>query len=111
MADIAAGDVAYAEVSGSAAAMAGAGSTGRQRLFNLTFGDGALTTPAAGIPLVRASLACPTVVERLRVLGNTANENSWGWNGSQTSPTLVPQGTSADTTPDAETVLVEVEGY
>lgn len=111
MADIAAGDVTYAEVAGSARSICGAGSTGRQRVYNLTFGNGTDTIAAAGIPLVKASLGCPTVVERLRVLGNTANENSWGWNGSQTSPTLVPQGTSADTTPDAETVIVEVEGY
>ena len=110
MADIAAGDVAYSEVAGSAKRYIGRVG-GTCRLVNLTFGDGSLTTGASGIPLVKASLGCPTVVTRLRVLGNTANENSWGWNGSGTAPALVPQGTSADTTPDAETVIVEVEGY
>lgn len=111
MADIAAGDVTYAEVAGSAHAVSGARSTGRQRLVNLTFGDGSLTTGSSGIPLVKASLGCPTFVKRLRVLGNTKDENTWQWNGSETSPALIPVGTSADSTPDAETVLVEVEGY
>lgn len=110
MADLVAADVSYAEVAGSAKRYTGR-SGGTCRLYNLTFGDGALTTPAGGVPLVKESLGCPTVVTRLRVLGNTANENSWGWNGSDTAPTLVPLGTAADSTPDAETVLVEAEGY
>lgn len=111
MADIAAGDVTYAEVSGSAHAVSGARSTGRQRLINATFGTGALTIAVTGVPLVKASLGCPTAVKRLRVLGNTHDENVWQWNGSETAPTLLPMGTSADTTPDAETVLIEVEGF
>lgn len=110
MPDIVAADVTYAQVAASDKRYTGRNG-GTCRLVNLTFGDGSLTTGASGIPLVPASLGCPTVVTRLRVLGNTANENSWGWNGSGTAPALLPQGTSADTTPDAETVIVEVEGY
>ena len=42
-----------------------------RNFFNvsLAFGDGALTYPAGGIPLSKANLGCPNVIESLRVYG------------------------------------------
>ena len=37
-------------------------------MVRLSFGDGALTVPANGIPLDKGKLGCPTVVERLYIV-------------------------------------------
>ena len=39
-------------------------------LFNVTlaFGDGALTYPAGGIPITKAKLGCPTIIESLHIV-------------------------------------------
>lgn len=70
MADIAAADVTYAEVAGSAkhdAAMR------RSAVFTVTFGDGALTYPTGGIPLTKGKLGCPVNIDELIVMDKAAS--------------------------------------
>ena len=67
MADIAASDVTYTKVEGS-----GAGSPSDPRskqVTAVTFGDGSLEYPSGGIPLTKAELGCPTVIESCLVMG------------------------------------------
>ena len=63
MADLAAGDVTYAMIK-----QAKLGDSRNINLVRLSFGDGALTVPANGIPLDKGKLGCPTVVESLKVV-------------------------------------------
>lgn len=37
---------------------------------SLTFGDGAKTLPAAGLPIAKGKLGCPTIIESLVVVDN-----------------------------------------
>lgn len=63
MADIAAGDVTYTVKNLRRLA--------NSRVHNriqLAFGDGALTYPANGIPLTKAKLGCPNVIESLVIV-------------------------------------------
>jgi len=126
MADILATDVTYTEV-GVAKRVHPKGGTIRQ--FDVAFGDAALTYEQdTGIPLTKAKLGCPTVVERLEVIGRTktavGTNYVWEWNKSQTSPALVgfevrtgqagPEGLSEiadDLAIAAQTIRVEVQGY
>lgn len=120
-------DVTHTEVAGSAQSVCPKG--GRSRQADLTFGNGVITyTIAAGVPLDKAKLGCPTVLLRLDVLGRTetaAGTNYvWEWNKSQTAPALTgfevrtgqagPEGLTeiADTTAIvAQNIRVVVEGY
>lgn len=63
MADLAAGDVTYTLL--NQRRMADSRNLNRVRL---AFGDGALLYPAAGIPLSKGNLGCPTVIESLVVV-------------------------------------------
>lgn len=63
MADIAAGDVTYTLL--NQRKMSDSRNMNRVRL---AFGDAALTVPAAGIPLTKGKLGCPTVIESLIVV-------------------------------------------
>lgn len=63
MADIAVGDVTYALV--NQRKMSDSRNLNRVRL---SFGDGALTYPAAGIPISKGKLGCPTVIESMIVV-------------------------------------------
>jgi hypothetical protein len=110
MADFVAGDVTYVEFPNKARAIEGPRSSGRQKVFTVTFGDGAKTIGTSGIPLVKEKLGCSTVVKRLRVLddGNAvAADGVYWWNANETSPALFGE-TSA---PAAVTLTLEVEGY
>lgn len=96
-----------------------------RRRVKLAFGDGALTYPAAGIPLTLGNLGCTRVLQSMNVMGRTvaaANENAvYEWNGSQTAPKLLALEaqtagqplTDVDTSyaPAAQVVWVEVEGW
>jgi hypothetical protein len=67
MADIAAGDVTYTIKSQSR------DSRGKkQNIVELTFGDGALTYPADGIPLTKANMGCPSSVDAFLQFASTA---------------------------------------
>lgn len=63
MADIAAGDVTYSLVNKRI------GLRGRRcNRVALSFGDGALTVPANGIPITKGKLGCPNDVESMVVV-------------------------------------------
>lgn len=63
MADIASGNVTYAAL--KERRMANSQSS---NLVRLSFGDGALTVPANGIPLLKGKMGCPTTIESLKVV-------------------------------------------
>ena len=66
MSDLAASDVAYTEVAGSA--KASPADPRRSGIFTLVFGDGALTYPAGGIPLTGGKLGCPSNIDELYIV-------------------------------------------
>lgn len=95
----------------------------REFVFSLTFGDGALTYPANGVPLLKGSLGCPTVILDLEMV-DPASSNGFvykydlvnnkiriyqGDNDGVADGPLVELGTGA--TPAAATVIVKVRGY
>ena len=63
MADIAAGDVTYTVIN----QRIGMGSR-KMNTIRLAFGDGALTYPAAGIPLSKGKMGCPVNIESMVVV-------------------------------------------
>lgn len=63
MADLAAGDVTYVIL--NARRTADSRSHNRVRL---SFGDGALTVPANGIPLSKGKMGCPTIIESMVIV-------------------------------------------
>lgn len=62
MADLAAGDVTYTIQN-----MRTLGNSRKSVRASLAFGDGALTVPANGIPISKAKLGCPNVIESMIV--------------------------------------------
>lgn len=65
MADIAAGDVTYVLQSEQRV------NSYYNAVFKLTFGNGALTYPALGIPLTAGKLGCPVVIKSLKIFDNS----------------------------------------
>lgn len=63
MADIAAGDVTYTMK--NQRKMSDSRNLNR---FLLSFGDGALTYPAGGIPITKGKLGCPSIIESLVIV-------------------------------------------
>ena len=75
MADLAASDVTYTVVHQRI------GENGRKNnVIKLTFGDSSLTYPAAGVPLTKAKLGCPNVVEALNVFSKGTSGYEWSYN-------------------------------
>lgn len=72
MADIAASDVTYTQNSAAQIVVQGR----RNNVMTISFGNGSLTYPSGGIPLTKASLGCPTVVERF-LFQNMANGDGY----------------------------------
>lgn len=66
MAQIAAGNVSYTYVEGTAKADPGSPTT--QRVMVVQFGDGSLTYTNGGIPLDKGKLGCPTNLQSLIML-------------------------------------------
>jgi len=110
MADLAAGDVTYTQQPNlESKGNTGARSTGKQLLTKVTFGDGAKTVAATGVPLVPNKLGVASTVKRIRVIAETVNEaRKWVWNGSELSPALL---SDAVTAPASTVLTLEVEGY
>lgn len=53
---------------------------GRKQLnLTLAFGDGALTYPAGGVPISKAALGCPTVIESLVVYDKGTSGYAWSY--------------------------------
>lgn len=63
MADIAAANVTHAVVRQRKMS-----DSRNSNLVRLSFGDGALTVPAGGIPLSKAKMGCPVIIESLKVV-------------------------------------------
>jgi hypothetical protein len=63
MADLASGDVTYAVVKQRRMSNSQA-----SNLVRLSFGDGALTVPANGIPLSKGKMGCPSTIDSLKVV-------------------------------------------
>lgn len=63
MADIAVSDVTHALVT-----QRKAGDSRNMNRVRLSFGDGALTVPAGGIPLNKGKLGCPVIIESLKIV-------------------------------------------
>lgn len=63
MADIAAGDVSYSILNARKAS-----DSRNMNRVRLSFGDGALTVPANGIPLSKGKMGCPVVIESLKIV-------------------------------------------
>lgn len=66
MAQIAAGDVTYAVIEGTAQACPS--DPRMERSFTITFGDGSLTYTNGGIPLTKAKLGCPATIQQLHIM-------------------------------------------
>lgn len=112
MADLAATNVTYTLVN--------ARKKGDSRTHNrvrLAFGDGALTFPAAGIPLTKGKLGCPTTIESLIVV----DKGTSGFNFvcDQSAETLIAFQTDqvddpeevSTAAPAATTLEVEIIGW
>ena len=50
--------------------------------LKLSFGDGALTYPAGGIPLSKAKLGCPNIVESLVIYDKGTSGYSWSYDAA-----------------------------
>lgn len=70
MADIAAADVTYAVVNQHQQKVV---QGRRQGKFSVAFGDGALTYPTGGVPVTKAKLGCPNIIESFIMEGTGAN--------------------------------------
>ena len=68
MSNIAAGDVTY-----SIGTQRMTDDSRRVNTVTLTFGDGALTYPAGGIPITKAKLGLPNVVEAFKVMDKSTS--------------------------------------
>jgi|JI6StandDraft_1071083.scaffolds.fasta_scaffold195258_2 hypothetical protein len=69
MAAIASTDVAYAMLNKAVAE-----SSYREFNFTVSFGDGVLTYPAGGIPLVAGKLGCPSEIRSLELFSPAAGD-------------------------------------
>ena len=119
MAGIATTDVTYTQVGKAEVTDA----SYRKRVMTVAFGNGTLTYPAGGVPLVAGKLGCPNTI-RSCVLFSPASANGFvykydevnnkiriyqGDNTNVASAPLIELLTSA--TPAAATLYVEATGY
>ena len=118
MADIASGDVTYSQKSFSVA------NPKVSRVFSLVFGDGVLTYPAGGVPLVKGHLGCPNAIESFKFV-DMANANGYVYKYDYTNNKIkIYQGdnnnaadaplielVSGVAAPAAATLYVEVQGF
>ncbi len=125
MADIAASDVTYAKVEGSSK---GSPSDPRtSNIMSITFGNGALTYPSGGVPLTKAKLGCPAVIEDF-VFIDSANANGYvakynpvtekirlyqigALDGNAASAQALTELAAGSTAPAAMTLKARVVGY
>jgi hypothetical protein len=125
MADIAAANVTYTEDVSSR--QIECLKRKRSFVFTVAFGDGALTYPAGGVPLTKAKLGCPTVLDELVLLDPaSASGYVWKWDRTnnklrgyqQTDPAAagganIPlvELTAATTAPAAQSLKVKAVGW
>lgn len=119
MADIAASDVTYLLQEGTQ--KASPSDPRFSGVYTLSFGNGALTIAAGGIPLTRAKLGCPTRIDEF-VIMDAANANGFMYKYDASNNAIkVYQGDSdgvADgpgvavtAAPSATSVKVKVVGW
>lgn len=72
MAQIAASDVTYTMVSENASPSR----PETERIFNVAFGDGALTYTNGGIPITKAKLGCPATIRAFSIIGATGGQGN-----------------------------------
>lgn len=118
MADIAATDVTYALVSRDTEGK----KPFRKSVVDITFGDGALTYPAGGVPLTKGKLGLPNYVESLLQIGtangfvykyDSANEKLRIWQGDNDNAADAPliELVGGAATPAAATLRVLAVGW
>ncbi len=118
MADIAASDVTYTLI--KQREFHGV----KQHALSVVFGDGALTYPTGGVPLTKAKLGTPNVIESINIY-DPANANGFVYKYDATNEKVriyqgeYSAGADADlielaggvATPAAATLKVEVKGW
>lgn len=104
MPQIAAADVTYAAIEGSA--HASPSDPQMSRSYTITFGDGSLLYTSGGIPLTKAKLGCPAVINQLHIMdmAHTAGMVA-KWNQTANTIRLYQD---ANVTAGAAAALVEV---
>jgi len=78
MAQLAASNVTYSLVDGTR--IANACDPRFSAVFNVSFGDGTATYTSGGIPLTKAKLGCPAIVQELYVMSPGVNGITFAWN-------------------------------
>lgn len=51
----------------------------RLNVYTMAFGDGALTYPAGGVPITKAKLGCPNIIEQLTVFDKGTSGYEWSY--------------------------------
>lgn len=77
MADIAASDVAYTMMTQRTL-----GDSRKSNRVKLVFGNGSLTYPVGGIPLTKAKLGCPAVIESMNIVDDGTSAYSFCYDQS-----------------------------
>lgn len=121
MADVAAGDLTYTKQEGRDELTS---SSKYRGVFSIAFGDGTDTYPSGGIPLTKASLGCPTVVEDLDIIEDAAGNGyiykfdesaltirMYQANFANTDSQPLTEFVAGTTAVPATTLLVEVIGW
>ena len=116
MADIAAGDVTYTILNARTLA--------DSRKFNrvrLAFGDGALTYPANGIPITKAKMGLPVVIESMKIVDqgvsgyvfqyDQSEEKLIVMHGDYEPAAVGPLVEASSVAIAAQTIEVEIVGY
>lgn len=116
MANIASGNVTYTMLN-----QRKLGDSRNSNRIRLAFGDGALTYPAGGIPLLKGSMGCPVVIESMVVVDQ--GTSGYKFQYDQDVEKLVIMHADYDAVADgaliqasavaiaAQTIEVEVIGY
>lgn len=119
MADIASSDVTYTHLNKSI------GESGlAERNLTVAFGNGALTYPAGGVPLLAASLGCPNAIKSL-LISDDASANGLVYkydaannkiriyevDGADAGDGPLVELDSGSDAPAAATLYVNVKGY
>lgn len=101
MADLAASDLTYTQISKKI------GETGsREVVASISFGNGALTYPAGGVPLTKASLGCKNVLESMSII-DMASANGLLYKYDYSNEKL--RIYEVDTTGDTDKAMVELD--